>query len=77
MYLTHEPVLSYLIYGTRFVFKPSGTAAGIAYMLLLTALTYALCHGLARLLERFAPGSTPWPRGRASAASAKAPLAFS
>lgn len=55
VYLTHEPVLSYLIYGTRFVFKPSGTAVGIAYMLLLTALTYALCHGLARLFERFAP----------------------
>jgi len=57
VYLTHEPVLSYLIYGTRFLFHPSGTVAGIAYMLLLMVATFALCTGLARLLERFAPGA--------------------
>jgi len=55
VYLTHEPVLSYLIYGTRFVFKPSGGVIGIAYMWLLTLLAFALCYGLARLLERYLP----------------------
>ncbi|MHC1789172.1 acyltransferase family protein [Solidesulfovibrio sp.] len=55
VYLVHEPVLSYLIYGTRFLFKPSGSLVGIAYMLLLVVVTYALCHGLARLLERRLP----------------------
>ncbi|KHK04252.1 acyltransferase family protein [Desulfovibrio sp. TomC] len=55
VYLTHEPVLSYLIYGTRFLFKPSGSLVGIAYMLLLVLVTYSLCHGLARLLERRLP----------------------
>jgi peptidoglycan/LPS O-acetylase OafA/YrhL len=55
VYLVHEPVLSYLIYGTRFLFKPSGTLVGIAYMLLLMAVTYAVCNALARLLERRLP----------------------
>jgi len=55
VYLAHEPVLSYLIYGTRFVFKPTGSLAGIAYMLLLMGLTFALCYLLGRLLERFVP----------------------
>ncbi|EHJ46779.1 acyltransferase 3 [Solidesulfovibrio carbinoliphilus subsp. oakridgensis] len=55
VYLTHEPVLSYLIYGTRFLFHPSGTADGIAYMLLLLLVTFALCTGLARLCIRFVP----------------------
>lgn len=55
VYLTHEPVLSYLIYGTRFLFKPSGSVVGIAYMLLLVVVTYAVCYGLACLLERRLP----------------------
>ncbi|UJX40270.1 acyltransferase [Desulfovibrio sp. JY] len=55
VYLTHEPVLSYLIYGTRFIFHPSGSAAGIGYMVLLTTLPFALCVGLGNLLLRYAP----------------------
>ena len=56
VYLTHEPVLSYLIYGTRFLFHPtSGTWGGIGYMALLTGLTFALCTGLGLLLARYAP----------------------
>ncbi len=55
VYLTHEPVLSYLIYVTRFVAKPSGSLAGIAAMLVLTILVFAVCAGLGRFLERFAP----------------------
>ena len=55
VYLTHEPVLSYLIYGTRFLFKPAGSVPGIAYMWLLTIVTFGLCYGLARLLERHLP----------------------
>ena len=55
VYLTHEPVLSYLIYASRFVFKPAGTLGGIAFMVLLVFVTYSLCHGLARLLERRLP----------------------
>ena len=58
VYLTHEPILSYLIYVTRFVFHPtSGTLVGLGYMLLLTALTFALCVCLGRLLARYAPGA--------------------
>lgn len=56
VYLTHEPVLSYLIYGTRFIFHPSGAAAGIAYVALLTVLPFAVCVVLGRLLLRYAPG---------------------
>lgn len=56
VYLTHEPVLSYLIYGTRYLFHPtSGTWVGIGYMALLTVLTFALCTVLAKLLIRYAP----------------------
>jgi surface polysaccharide O-acyltransferase-like enzyme len=56
VYLTHEPVLSYLIYGTRYIFHPtSGTWVGIGYMALLTALTFTLCTLLAKLLIRYAP----------------------
>ncbi|WP_233489532.1 acyltransferase family protein [Solidesulfovibrio fructosivorans] len=55
VYLTHEPVLSYLIYGTRFIFHPSGSAAGIGYVLLLTILPFVLCVGLGNLLMRYAP----------------------
>jgi len=55
VYLVHEPILSYLIYGTRFLFKPSGVLAGIAYMWLLIATDYALCLGLAQLLKRRTP----------------------
>ena len=56
VYLTHEPVLSYLIYATRYLFPPtSGTWEGIRYMALLMAATFALCSWLAMLLVRFAP----------------------
>jgi surface polysaccharide O-acyltransferase-like enzyme len=55
VYLTHEPVLSYLIYATRYLGKPAGTGVGIAYMWLLIGLTFALCYLLARLLERYVP----------------------
>jgi surface polysaccharide O-acyltransferase-like enzyme len=55
VYLIHEPVLSYLIYAARFVWKPTGTAGGIVAMGLLSILTYALCHGLARLLASRLP----------------------
>ncbi|MEA4858381.1 acyltransferase [Solidesulfovibrio sp.] len=56
VYLTHEPVLSYLIYGTRFLFHPtSGSLVGIGYMALLTVTTFAVCSGLAWLLVRYAP----------------------
>ena len=54
VYLVHEPILSYCIYGTRYLFKPSGTLVGIAYMWLLMAVDYALCLGLARILQRHA-----------------------
>ncbi len=57
VYLTHEPVLSYLIYVTRFVFHPSGTIAGIGYMFLLVVLTFAVCTLLARGLSRYAPAA--------------------
>ncbi|MFU2209498.1 acyltransferase family protein [Solidesulfovibrio sp. C21] len=57
VYLTHEPVLSYLIYGTRFIFHPSGSAAGSGYVLLLTVLPFALCVGLGNLLLRYAPAA--------------------
>ena len=65
VYLTHEPVLSYLIYVTRFVLKPTGSAQGIVYMLLLILVDTALCYGLARLLERY------WPRAYAVATGAR------
>ena len=56
MYLTHEPVLSYLIYATRYLFHPtSGTWVGIGYMTLLIAVTCALCTALGLLLARYAP----------------------
>jgi len=55
IYLVHEPILSYLIYGTRFLFKPSGVVAGVAYMWLLMAVDYALCLGLAAMLQRRLP----------------------
>lgn len=55
VYLVHEPILSYLIYGTRFLFKPAGALVGIAYMWLLMAVTYALSLGLAHLLQRRLP----------------------
>lgn len=58
VYLTHEPILSYLIYVTRFVFHPtSGTLVGLGYMMLLTVLTFALCVCLGRLLAHYAPGA--------------------
>lgn len=67
VYLTHEPLLSCLIYATRYVFHPSGSVVGIAYMLLLIGLTFTLCYFLGRLLERFMPrlyglatGSREW-----------------
>ncbi len=55
VYLAHEPVLSYLIYGTRFLFHPVGAVAGIGYMCLLIAVTFALCYFLARVVSRHAP----------------------
>ncbi len=58
VYLTHEPVLSYLIYGTRYLFRPSGgTALGVGYMALLILATTGVCVALARLLIRFAPAA--------------------
>lgn len=55
IYLAHEPILSYLIYLTRFIHAPAGAVSGVVYYFLLAVLTFGLAYVLGRVLESRAP----------------------
>ncbi len=72
IYLAHEPILSYCIYSTRYLFevvRPGGQIGTLIYFFLLTAVVFFLALNLGKLLLRFTP------RLYAVATGARAPRA--
>lgn len=56
VYLFHEPMLSYLIYYSRFILKPVGPVLEPLGLVVVTCLTVVLLAALASLLQRTLPG---------------------
>lgn len=58
IYLAHEPILSYCIYSTRYLFelvRPGGNIGAIIYFFTLTGVTFFLALTLGKILARHAP----------------------